>query len=469
MKRRGLLILWLAVAILAVSPGSVWAQQPTGWSTPEDITQQSSANWRAFGVEVCDPFQNMHIFWADNVDAGAAVFYRDDTSGKWSEPLDIISLTDSRIFYLKTAISPQTNTVFLAWVNYNGGGDLLFTQAPLAEAGNPKAWLKPQRLDEHVFDPAMVVDSKGVLHLIYAASDSDSLNHDVIHIQSDDDGITWSDPQVILSRTFFRSSYIRVEASIDGADRIHVGLTLRSFEYGISSEVGYIRSPDAGQTWDAYRKFQDTGRSYQGVEWIAPYAFGRDEVHLTWHDPGRMHVVSKDGGVTWSQPDEIARLGGAFGGPNELVKDSSGKLYAVLAVINGVYSVAWDGTQWNPAEPIDLREIDAHGQHITMCQGNKLHVVYYDRTGDLTVWHSVREVAAPLIARKPIPGPTEQPTLAPTETVTPLASLTPAQIARVSSNASQVESPMHGVWLGVLPALLLLLVFLVFWMIRSHG
>jgi hypothetical protein len=114
---------------------------------------------------------------------------------------------------------------------------------------------------------------------------------------------------------------------------------------------------------------------------------------------------SNDGGETWSAPIEIMSLGAGFGGQNQLTKDSAGVLHAVLGTGGGVYSASWTGTQWGPPEQIDARPIDPHGQTITTCQGNQLHVAYYDRTGEERVWYSTRSVSGPHIDRKPMPTP----------------------------------------------------------------
>jgi hypothetical protein len=185
--------------------------------------------------------------------------------------------------------------------------------------------------------------------------------------------------------------------------RIHVGLTQRSGAYGVFYEAGYVRSEDGGETWDPYVTIDDTSGTFQGVEWIAPYTFGDDEVHLTWHDPRRLHIQSMNGGKTWSTPEEIMALGTARWS-NHLAKDSSNRLYAVIAWSDGVYVVGRDDTGWGVPEQVDDRKIDPHGQHIVACQGNQLGVFYYDRTGDTSVWYSNRLVDAPHISRKPIPA-----------------------------------------------------------------
>ena len=157
------------------------------------------------------------------------------------------------------------------------------------------------------------------------------------------------------------------------------------------------------------------GTTFQGVDWIAPFSFGDNEVYLTWHDPRRMQQWSLDGGETWNGPIEIMELAAAFGGVNRLVKDSAGVLHVLTAMTGGVFSAAWDGTQWGPRERIDDRPNDPHGQYMVVCQGNQLHVVYHDRivqnsTGKFTIWYSSRQVNAPHLERRPFVPLTPQPT-----------------------------------------------------------
>jgi hypothetical protein len=81
----------------------------------------------------------------------------------------------------------------------------------------------------------------------------------------------------------------------------------------------------------------------------------------------------------------------------------------VTGVADGVFSASWDGEKWGTPEQIDTRYIDPHGQSIMACQGNQLHVAFYDRTGDNKTWYSTRLVNAPHIDRKPMPTATPLP------------------------------------------------------------
>jgi hypothetical protein len=403
------LILFLVFSIMA--GGSTWRGQTANlvWTNPVDITGGVSVNTNQYDTLACDPYQNVHLFWADQSEYGAAIFYRNNAGGDWSFPSDILAVRDTNVNYLRSAISTDPDMVHLSWVNLTFNGVMYYSNASLSKAGEPSEWLPPYVIATGVSNSDIDVDPSGNIHLVYSSSDEVGINNDVYHMISSDSGTTWTEPELIFSRTFAQPSFIQVWEDIDGKGRVHVGLTMRSQEYGLTSEVGYMRTIDDGGSWDEYKLLDNKGTAWQGVAWIEPFAFGDDEIHLTWHDPRRMHSWSMDGGKTWSQPEEIMALGAAFGGPNELTKDSLGTVHVVTAVADGVYSAEWKNQRWSTPEQIDTRHIDPHGQHITTCGGNKLHVTYYDRVGDETVWYSTRELRAPSIESKPIPQPTADP------------------------------------------------------------
>jgi hypothetical protein len=454
----------LFVALL-LWPVSSYAQQPDGaWSQAIDATQGSIAQMGNFELLLCDPHQNTHLLWAEQSSKGAAVYLRTDADGRWSTARDIIVTPGAVIFNLAAAIAPPTDTLHLIWSDQYLRGNLYHSQALLGAAEEPQSWTRPQLLAQGTDWSSIKTDSTGTVHVVYGATDDSGLTHTVYHLKSADSGKTWSDVVPAHSVISALPALIRPELAIDGRDRLHMGISLNSLEYGAYSEVGYIRSQDGGQTWSPYRQVQNTGTTFQGVAWIAPYAFGNDEVHLTWHDPRRMHTWSSDSGQTWREPKQIMPLAAAFGGRNELTRDSAGVLHVVTAVGDGVYSANWNGSEWSAPEQIDKRFIDPHGQTIVACQGNQLHVAYYDRTGDNKVWYATRSVNAPPIERQVIPKPSAvkvdgvglTPTSAPT-----VPTAEPANRPQVSPTPSDRSTPLKAIVVSFL-AVLSLVVGVVF-------
>jgi hypothetical protein len=374
------------------------------WRNPIDMTQSSTSSNALFPLVLCDQYQNTHILWSDRFEE-SALYYMNDLSGDWSAPMDVITNGDDirLMIKLSAVIDDNTDILHVLWVDQWIKGTLFYSQVPISEASNPRAWMKPVPLAIGTENGAIDVDTSGILHIVYGTSGDDNLEVGIDYIQSNDSGYTWSTPKNVVSKKVPFPSDPYAEIAVDDTGRIHTGITYRSQDYGSYSEVGYARSVDGGITWSDYELIDDLGTAWQGVSTISPYAYGENEIHLTWHDPRRMHRWSNDGGSTWSESDQVMRLGAAFGGPNALTQDSSGAIHIVTAINEGVYSARWDGSMWGPPERIEDREIDPHGQEIAICQGNKLQVVYDDRNDSQKIWYSNRMVDAPVINRQPMP------------------------------------------------------------------
>jgi hypothetical protein len=453
-------ILSVVLAILIAVPASV-AQAPTGqWSHPIDITRPSDSEIGLWGALACDQYQNTHLFWSDMDPDNTAIYYRNNIGGNWSSPIDILVNPKHSALRLGAAVSNKTDTAHLIWVDRELRADLYYSQAPLAHAGDPRAWSAPRLLVGGTDGASLTVDKEGALHLVYPTYDTDGIQQTFYYIRSDDDGLTWSDPVVVFTMTAPLPSTSGVKIAADDTGRLHVGTTVRSYEYGAFSELGYVRSLDGGKTWGPYEKITDTGTTFQGVSTLAPFAFGNNEIHLTWHDPRRMHMWSDDGGETWSAPVEIMPLAPGFGGTNKLVKDSAGVIHAIVAALGGVYSVSWDGKQWGPPELIDDRGIDPHNQDLVACQGNELHVTYDDRNDQKKVWYSTRSVDAPHIEARPIPAQEEATVaigLEPTPTPPTINLLPRSQGQAFSSELAPLPpNPTNLIVLAALPVLALI-------------
>lgn len=388
---------------------SLWAQNNISqWSPPVNFSNVADLVSYA-PVLLCDDKQNTHMFWAERGDTEAFIYYSTDASGSWSQPIDIIA--SQRVDLLHVAITPDER-VHLIWVIGNFG-DLVYTSAPLAEARDTRKWAVPRALDSDVNvlsnvysgSNMLFADSAGNLHLVYSRpNDSNGISNSLYYRRSPDGGDTWSSPSQIVTIVAPEPSSMTGNVSVDGAGRVHVVWEVRSYEYQSFSQLGYFRSVDGGATWEGGMELATGSRPF-GVAMAAVYTFDRDEVHLTWDVPARLHRWSNDGGQTWSSTSQIIDLGAAYGGHNKLAKDSAGILHAVAAVGAGVYHTAWRDGSWEPGEAIDTRSFDPHGQQLVVCQGNRLHVAYYDRTAENEIWYSSRTVDAPERVRQAIPAP----------------------------------------------------------------
>ncbi len=139
----------------------------------------------------------------------------------------------------------------------------------------------------------------------------------------------------------------------------------------------------------------------------------------------------------------------------------------MIAVADRVYSVAWSNGKWGKPELVDDRWIDPHGQHIAICQGNRLSVIYYDRIGDNTEWYSERALDAPFLSRRVIPTivPTAQASTeeAPGEFSASLnGQFTPTPPVIISKELTKTMSLQTVILAGTVPAILIIVAFAIF-------
>ncbi len=386
------------------------------WDYPIDLTQASSSTNAIDPVILCDQYQNTHILWGDR-DEMPALYYMNDVSGDWSAPVDVIASRNNAILIMRlsAALQNDPDILHVLWIDEHINGVLNYSNVAMSDASDPRAWLDPIPIATGVENGSLDVDNNGNLHLVYGVSGIDSSEVLINYIFSVDSGNTWSPPSRIFSKKVPFPSDPNTMLDVDDKGRIHVGISIRSQDYGEYSEIGYIRSIDDGNSWSEYLLIDGVGTAFQGVNLLTPYAFDGDEIHLTWHDPRRMHQWSQDGGSSWSDPIEIMPLGAAFGGSNGLAKDSQGTLYVVTAENGGVYSASWDGSRWGIPERIEDRSIDPHGQKISICQGNKVQILYDDRSDTQKIWYSYRIVNAPRNVQIPIRTSNETLTLESTQ------------------------------------------------------
>jgi hypothetical protein len=130
---------------------------------------------------------------------------------------------------------------------------------------------------------------------------------------------------------------------------------------------------------------------------------------------GRYHRWSQDGGKTWSPITKINgnNDGGTEGLP-QLAFDSIGSLHLVTTFNNCVQYAFWQNNTWSKFKCISGERAkitkDIEQPAMTISEGNKLHVVFWDERK--TLWYTTKEVSAPAIVATPfvtqLPHPIEK-------------------------------------------------------------
>jgi len=200
-----------------------------------------------------------------------------------------------------------------------------------------------------------------------------------------------------------------------------------------------------------------------------------DTVHVVYAGNSttqREHRYSLDRGVTWSETKRVMGnlQGQALG--DGFTTDSLGRLhfFGQIRWPQGVYHSVWDPANpdagWSTPQIIyfistnsdEGREgrYHAHSIRAATLNGNILVVTFTDEaTGPLYVtWRKLDDV--PEIT--PLPLPTATPTATPLSTATPEGPLTPTPPPFAGTDLAVPQTPPNaglGIWLGVIPTVLL--------------
>jgi hypothetical protein len=444
--------------------------QTNGWSIPRNFSEQpDTASWAPYIL--CDRYQNLHVFWDEKLESNggipqSALFYKTDPGGVWSEPFDL--LITPRFEELHAAITPN-DMVHLVWSNIDH--DVMYVRAPLVDATQIREWSKPFVLASEAYSSNVFVDNYGILYVIYSVTDSETLNHSIYYITSPDSGENWAEEKLIFEIDAPLPSTMLVQLAVDGRGRFHVVYSMRSYDYGKYTVLGYLRSTDTGIHWDFPLTFPDS-TTFQGSALLGEYLFGNDEIHLTYDIPERLHQWSSDGGETWNEPIPIVNgveLGAAFGGFNHLVKDDTGILHVVFAESRGVFHSSWNGADWSVAELIDAPVFDPHGQMMAICQGNRLSVVYGGNDPESEIWYSEKILSIPSIPQRPNHTPITNPTpiSTPTENILIGDAPIPTKIAVNPSVVQQNQSLLSAIILPLILVLVLIAAVIIYRINRS--
>lgn len=401
-----LVLLLLSSTLYRSRSASAQGKPLNNWTSPVDLS--GSSNLQANGPEpVCDSQQNLHLFWHDTAENGtSAIYYASRSERGWSVPLDII-FTPYVIGNRSLRATADRERIHLLWTSHYDHR-LFYSNAPLSSLADAHEWREPVEIARNVALADVLIAESQSIYIFYgseAYDDPNDLSTEVGFVKSSDGGETWSPPQEVMSDTSPVPVNAVPNAAIDGRGRIHLGVTVRSVEYGQYSQAYYLRSTDAGESWQELKSFTPSV-TFPGLAHLSPFAFGEDEVHLTWHNPERLHMWSNDGGDTWSGPVLIREAGAAFGGQNQLAKDSGGNMFAVTASASGVFVSKWIQGQWGEQQTVDSREIDPHHQRLVVCEGNKLHVLYDGRLQQ-GIWYSGSQTGSPPIVNSGSLDPTD--------------------------------------------------------------
>jgi len=230
------------------------------------------ANNSAFLPSIAVSGSNVHVTWNDARDSdNGEIYYKNsgDNGSTWGP--------DTRLSYNAEysgipSIAASGQKVYVAWEDYrNGKGDIYFIRS----SNNGVNWGAETNLTENEndsWDPSIAAHGS-VVHCTYQV-DLDGVNYEIYYLRSTDAGVSWEDP-VRLTNNSAKSEYPSIAAN--AADVQIVWQDMRNGQ----SEIYTRNSTDEGENWIG---FDSRLTNSNGASENATVNITNSATHVVWQD-----------------------------------------------------------------------------------------------------------------------------------------------------------------------------------------
>ena len=329
------------------------------WTTPAPVLEENSED-EGPGV-VADPILLggadgvFHAFWTEAGAAaasplapegaalGQAIVYARWSDGRWSRPIPILSGNGSEggaSKAIQPAVAFSGDGRLLAVWSGGSSGEILYSWADASRASVASEWVTPIPLPAPVGAgaPDILVDRAGVVYVVYAVS----LNEErgIYLTVSSDGGDTWSPAERIFDAA--AAGWQRVDGpqlALTANEHLHLLWQQQALpDNAPATALHYAYSRDGGLSWSEPDEVENGTPERGPVVWADVVGIGALTAHRVWQewDGNRLnlwHQVSTDDGLSWSR---AARVGGfsSGSGPVTLAVDGASQLY-LLQVADG--------------------------------------------------------------------------------------------------------------------------------------
>lgn len=346
------------------------AAQPANneWASPWNVSMSGTATEPVIAVAATGEF---YLFWQDRL--GGYILMRQQGS-TWRDPQRVlVPFTDPPFspvvdsddfggFYKPLLRVDEGNVLHALWLDDDGA--LNYGRIPLEQLTEPDSWLVAAAVAPAVRGFDLVAGANGRLHIAYiqAAPSAQSLAG-VYYRQSQDGGVTWSEPRLIYESNYFRpvaagKAHLRLTQSATGPVFI-------VWDNPLLETVFLARSANAGDNWSSPlvvdRRLAEDALESPGASNINALVDG-STVHLIWyagHKPRICtiyHQVSVDGGQNWQPYEAVTDLGLECPDDALLLLDKNNLLFLLVKRVireterTEMFLQAWDGAQWSTPE-----------------------------------------------------------------------------------------------------------------------
>lgn len=418
------------------APSSVVASSV--YLLPGDVVAGADGRLHAFWSQTSDIVAARRIANV-TTEVGPEIYYARLSDEQWGAARPIITSPRGKAEHIDSVAAPD-GTLYLAWSSGKDGG-VYISRAAAEQAPSETEWIDPVLLPAPQTTgswPDILLDENGTLFVAYTIP----LNEDrgIYLVQSEDRGNSWSEPIKVFDGEANGWQIVgrpRLARTEDG--NVHLMWTRDLPSSNSTLALVYARSEDDGQTWSEPEIVtEDT------VVWSDIVGIGTRTVHRAWQalSDNRVllwHQVSFDNGLTWSQPVRVSDptmdsgaadlVLGINQAPHllQLGQTTDAKLYLLEWI--------WDVDGWQEGEPLEISDssVSADSLSAVHMANGRLGVIYGSLIGDATagtlqdsLFFTSRTLVGEDVAVTPLPTltPTPSPTATAVVAATPQAEAT---------------------------------------------
>ncbi len=223
----------------------------------------------------------------------------------------------------QTIAVDSSGHLHVLWYDYwePGNTEIYYKKSP--DGGT--TWTAGKRLtwtSGGSYSPAMAIDSSGNLQVVW--EDSTPGNSDIYYKKSPDAGASWT---AVRRLTWTSGNSHSPTIAADPSSRLHL---VWDDDTPGNSEIYYKKSPDAGATWTAVKRFTWTSGTSSAPD-VAADTTGN--LYVLWNDntPGSGEIYYKkspDAGASWTAVKRLTWNSGYSASP-AIGADASGTLHVV--------------------------------------------------------------------------------------------------------------------------------------------
>ena len=444
--------------------------EPPIWSEPSPVTSDSL---EMEAVELLTTDDGLvHVFFSQHHDP--AIYYSYWDGELWSHIAPVLQLPDGEAGPPVIAAGPENELFLVAPTN---GGALYFSRAISGNAATESRWSPPAQLetghDGEIGSVDVTWDAAGTISVAYSVPVNESRG--IYLVQSKDHGTSWSEPIQVFNGADAGFDLVGSPSLLTMENGfLHMIWKQQSIQGdGVPESLSlfYARSEDGGLTFSEAGLVVD-----EPVAWREIVTDGKDNLHLLWQPQDTMTTVwdqiSFDGGGSWQIPQGLPDVGMTAA----ITEDPAGRLHLVDAGPGSLGHWFWDGTRWQPQEPLHWSSASQQAGSVALLaaavnEQGKMIVVLAESTGEgdlaeLNLLYSTRTLELPSsqTTTQDVPTQTTLPATLTPATSTPNASSTPATVveteptnAQSQATRNQTNDRVSPFTMALIPVALLLL------------